>query len=145
MGKSFPALLIRGRNERRGICIEKTGLNFCTFMTGSIASHALVSLVPVPLLALFLVSRVGDEALARAFIGAVAADLTPTGTAVDAEGDAEFRVTIGDREVTLPRPDEAPVTASIVDRPRIPGGDRERGAVRFKWDSRPRDADREEG
>ena len=144
MCKSFPASLIRGRNERRGICIEKTGLNFCTFMTGS-ASQALVSLVPVPLPALFLASRIGDETLARAFVGAIAAGLTPTGTAADAEGDDEFRVTVGDREVTLPRPDEVSVTASIVDRPRIPGGDRERGAGRFEWDSRPRDADREKG
>ena len=52
-----------------------------TFMTGSIASHAFVSLVPFLLLTLFLIGRVGDEALARAFLAAVTATLTPAGAA----------------------------------------------------------------
>jgi membrane protein len=54
----------------------------------------------------------------------------------EAEGYDEVRVAIDDREVTLPRPDEASVTVKTVDRPRLLGGDRETGRVLFQWDSR---------
>lgn len=60
--------------------------------------------------------------------------------AADAEGYDEVSVTVGDREVTLPRPDEATVSVRTVDRPRILGGDRESGVVRFAWDSWERDS-----
>jgi membrane protein len=59
--------------------------------------------------------------------------------AADAEGYDEVRVAVGDREVTLPRPDEATIRTETVDRPRLLGGDRETGGVRFGWDSRERD------
>jgi membrane protein len=54
----------------------------------------------------------------------------------EAEGYDEVRVAIDDREVTLPRPDEASVTVKTVDRPRLLGGDRETGELLFQWDSR---------
>jgi len=54
----------------------------------------------------------------------------------EAEGYDEVRVAIDDREVTLPRPDEASVRVKTVDRPRLLGGDRETGNVLFQWDSR---------
>ena len=48
-----------------------------TFMAGSIAYHAFVSLLPFILLVLLLISRVGGEELARELIQAIAANLTP--------------------------------------------------------------------
>ncbi|MFB6206741.1 MAG: YihY/virulence factor BrkB family protein [Haloglomus sp.] len=62
-----------------------------TFMAGSIAYHAFVSLVPFLLLALFLISQVGDEALARSFLEAIAANLTPAGAAQDDGVIRKFR------------------------------------------------------
>jgi membrane protein len=60
--------------------------------------------------------------------------------AADAEGYDEVRVAVGDREVTIPRPDEATVRVKTVDRPRLLGGDRETGDVRLAWDSRERES-----
>ncbi|MFB6172129.1 MAG: YihY/virulence factor BrkB family protein [Haloarculaceae archaeon] len=51
-----------------------------TFMAGSIAYHAFVSLLPFILLMLLLISRLGGEALARQLVQSMAANLTP-GTA----------------------------------------------------------------
>jgi membrane protein len=68
----------RARRVLRAVVREVRAENV-TFMAGSIAYHAFVSLVPFLLLVLFLISRVGDEALARAFLAAIAANLTPAG------------------------------------------------------------------
>ncbi|WP_276260415.1 YihY/virulence factor BrkB family protein [Haloglomus litoreum] len=70
--------LRRARTVLEAIVREVRAENV-TFMAGSIAYHAFVSLVPFLLLVLFLINRIGDEALARAFLAAIAANLTPAG------------------------------------------------------------------
>jgi membrane protein len=72
-------------------------------------------------------------------------DLQSALEAAEADGYDEIRVSVGDREVTLPRPDDASVAVKTVDRPRILGGNRETGELLFAWDSRGRggDADNE--
>jgi membrane protein len=70
----------RARTVLEAIVTEVRSENV-TFMAGSIAYHAFVSLVPFLLLTLFLISRVGDEALARAVLAAITANLTPAGAA----------------------------------------------------------------
>jgi membrane protein len=48
----------------------------------------------------------------------------------------EVHVRVGDREVTLPEPDEVTVRVATVERPRLLGGDEERGRIRLSWDSK---------
>ncbi len=48
-----------------------------TFMAGSIAYHAFVSLLPFLLLTLFLLTRVGGEQLAASVVEALVANITP--------------------------------------------------------------------
>jgi membrane protein len=47
----------------------------------------------------------------------------------------ELTVRTGDREFTLPAPDEATVTVDTVERPAVLGGNRETAEVRLRWDS----------
>jgi membrane protein len=68
----------RGRAFAEAIVREVRAENV-TFMAGSIAYHAFVSLVPFLLLVLFLVSEVGGQETARSLIEAMAANLTPAG------------------------------------------------------------------
>jgi membrane protein len=81
--------LRRGRAVVRAIIKEVRAENV-TFMAGSIAYHAFVSLVPFLLLVLFLVSRVGDATLARTFLEALTANLTPAGAAQDGGALGQF-------------------------------------------------------
>lgn len=50
--------------------------------------------------------------------------------------EAEVTVTVGGESVTLPAPGEATVTVSTTERPALLGGNRERGSVVLRWDSR---------
>ena len=68
----------RGRAFAEAVVREVRAENV-TFMAGSIAYHAFVSLVPFLLLVLFLVSEVGGQETARSLIEAMAANLTPAG------------------------------------------------------------------
>jgi membrane protein len=50
--------------------------------------------------------------------------------------DADLVVTLGDETVTLPAPDDATVAVTTTERPALLGGNRERGEVVLRWDSR---------
>ncbi|MFC7227823.1 YihY/virulence factor BrkB family protein [Salinirubellus salinus] len=69
-----------------------------TFMAGSIAYHAFLSLLPFLLLVLFVVSRLGDEELARTLVNAMAGYLSPetvdvlVDAALNATGDGRLSV-----------------------------------------------------
>ena len=67
----------RGKELGRTVVVEVRSENI-TFMAGSIAYHAFVSLLPFLLLALFLLTAVGSEALATRVIEAFVANITPT-------------------------------------------------------------------
>jgi membrane protein len=81
-----------------GAVVREVRAENVTFMAGSIAYHAFVSLLPFLLLVLSVVSAAGDEALARQLIRAVAGYLTPetvellVQAAFQATGDARLSV-----------------------------------------------------
>lgn len=62
-----------------GAVVREIRAENVTFMAGSIAYHAFVSLLPFILLMLLLLSRVGGEDLARQLVEAIAGNLTPGG------------------------------------------------------------------
>ena len=66
----------RGKEVTRAVIVEVREENL-TFMAGSIAYHAFVSLLPFLLLSLFLVTTVGGEALATRVVEALVATITP--------------------------------------------------------------------
>ena len=66
----------RGRAVLRAVFREIRAENI-TFMAGSIAYHAFLSLLPFLLLVLFVVSRIGNEQLATTLVGAMAGYLSP--------------------------------------------------------------------
>jgi membrane protein len=68
--------LARGRAVARAVIHEIRTENI-TFMAGSIAYHAFLSLLPFLLLVLFVVSTLGDERLADALVRGMAGYLTP--------------------------------------------------------------------
>ncbi|MCY4732063.1 YihY/virulence factor BrkB family protein [Natronomonas gomsonensis] len=76
--------LARSKQVTRAIVREIRAENI-TFMAGSIAYHAFVSLLPFLLLVLFVLSQVGGPELAQRFIEAIAENITPTGST--ASGD----------------------------------------------------------
>ncbi|WP_255195182.1 YihY/virulence factor BrkB family protein [Halorarius litoreus] len=67
----------RGKEVVSAIVTEVRAENI-TFMAGSIAYHAFVSLLPFLLLALFLLTRLGGDELASQVIEALVANITPT-------------------------------------------------------------------
>jgi membrane protein len=81
-----------------GAVVREVRAENVTFMAGSIAYHAFVSLLPFLLLVLTVVSAAGDEELARRLLRAVAGYLTPetvellVRTAFQATGDARISV-----------------------------------------------------
>ena len=81
-----------------GAVVREVRAENVTFMAGSIAYHAFVSLLPFLLLVLWVVSAAGDEELARQLLEAVAGYLTPetvnllVEAAFSATGDARLSV-----------------------------------------------------
>jgi membrane protein len=81
-----------------GAVVREVRAENVTFMAGSIAYHAFVSLLPFLLLVLTVVSAAGDEELARRLLRAVAGYLTPetvellVDAAFSATGDARLSV-----------------------------------------------------
>ena len=81
-----------------GAVVREVRAENVTFMAGSIAYHAFVSLLPFLLLVLWVVSAAGDEELARQLLEAVAGYLTPetvnllVEAAFGATGDARLSV-----------------------------------------------------
>jgi membrane protein len=83
----------RGKEVASAVVTEVRAENV-TFMAGSIAYHAFVSLLPFLLLTLFLLTRIGGDELAARVIEALVANLTPaaagggeTGTAARSIAD----------------------------------------------------------
>lgn len=70
----------RGKEVARAVVTEVRAENI-TFMAGSIAYHAFVSLLPFLLLALFLLTTVGGEDVAARVIEALVANITPGSSA----------------------------------------------------------------
>jgi membrane protein len=70
----------RCKEVARAVVVEVRSENI-TFMAGSIAYHAFVSLLPFLLLVLFLLTTIGSEALATRLIEALVANITPASTA----------------------------------------------------------------
>ncbi|PSQ40527.1 hypothetical protein BRD07_07110 [Halobacteriales archaeon QS_9_68_42] len=70
----------RGKELGRAVVIEVRSENI-TFMAGSIAYHAFVSLLPFLLLVLFLLTTVGSEALAARVVDSLVANITPSSAA----------------------------------------------------------------
>jgi len=75
----------RGKELGRAVVVEVQSENI-TFMAGSIAYHAFVSLLPFLLLVLFLLTAVGGEALATRVIESLVANITPA--SADSGGSA---------------------------------------------------------
>jgi membrane protein len=65
-----------------------------TFVTGSVAYHAFVSLLPFLLLTLFLLARLGGEQLATTVVEALARNLTPAGDATGGTADSLAKILI---------------------------------------------------
>ena len=70
----------RGKELGRAVVIEVRSENI-TFMAGSIAYHAFVSLLPFLLLVLFLLTSVASEALAARVVDSLVANITPSSAA----------------------------------------------------------------
>ena len=70
----------RGKELGRAVVVEVRSENI-TFMAGSIAYHAFVSLLPFLLLVLFLLTAVGGEALAARVVDSLVASITPPSAA----------------------------------------------------------------
>jgi membrane protein len=87
----------RARGVLRAVFREVRSENV-TFMAGSIAYHAFLSLLPFLLLVLVVVSRLGDEQLARTVVNAMAGYLSPetvdvlVDAALNATGDGRLSV-----------------------------------------------------
>ena len=81
-----------------GAVVREVRAENVTFMAGSIAYHAFVSLLPFLLLVLWVVSAAGDEELARRLLEAVAGYLTPE--TVELLVEAAFRAT-GDARISV--------------------------------------------
>ncbi|MFQ3319505.1 MAG: membrane protein [Natronomonas sp.] len=71
----------RTKQVARAVIKEARSENI-TFMAGSIAYHAFVSLLPFLLLMLFVLSELGSEDAARQLIEGVAENITPSGSAI---------------------------------------------------------------
>jgi membrane protein len=77
----------RGKEVASAVVTEVRSENI-TFMAGSIAYHAFVSLLPFLLLTLFLLTRLGGDELAVRVIEALVANLTPASAGGSGTGDA---------------------------------------------------------
>ncbi|PSQ13048.1 hypothetical protein BRC99_04500 [Halobacteriales archaeon QS_7_69_60] len=73
-------VVARGKEVARAVVTEVRTENV-TFMAGSIAYHAFLSLLPFLLLVLFLLTTVGSEALAARVVDSLVANITPPSAA----------------------------------------------------------------
>ncbi len=71
-----------------GAVVREVRAENVTFMAGSVAYHAFVSLLPFLLLTLFLLTRLGGEQLATTVVEALARNLTPAGDATGGPADS---------------------------------------------------------